>query len=675
MKSIFRPAAFWESALMTLPDNAFFVLMRSVLGAIKTPFNKQNLLEDLSAFLSRPDIQKTMAAYIDDDDRRIIAAAALLGEPCEDELERFFSGEYSYVQLHALLLNLEERHVIYRFWDEKKSRLALNPRLENILAPIAENRSLLFHSFPAGGEKPAPAMTGSLFAALFAFFLRGGLSYRGNSLRKKVVDEGKRILGGIDLEAASGALLALGLFRKEGESLYPLVSRLQSFGRLPERNCFEYFASALACARPGDNYLSRGTVRLAARIFHRFTGMLEADTLYPGATLIKLLELTRREELSSDLGGYSSVLPPPRALLDAACASGLLAGKDPYCFSLPAGRATAQVIAVDSGFSCILYPEIAFKDALDLALFCEPAETGAALHGAGDSPQPVVRFTMTRDSVVRGMDRGCTARGIFDLVDRLSGGKAGEALKWNLDDWEKRYREISLCEGVVLTLSGDRAYLAESALAGMIARRLGEGVYLLKVDLEKAASALAGAGVDVISRPRAREHDGEYAFVPLESSLPVYAAAGASPVEETAGEKNGGEAEEALRKFRAVLAGMKLGRQEREELEARIDRRIVVSESQLHDTNIRYEKLEARSLDYVGKSSIARQALAAGSLIEATWNVSGREQKCLGVPESLDKKGGELILVLKPREGGDAVSIPLGKIGLLRRIKQSIFGE
>jgi hypothetical protein len=189
VKSFFRPASFWESALMTLPDNAFFVLMRSVLGAIKTPFNKQNLLEDLSVFLSRSDIQKTMAAYIDDHDSRIIAAVALLGEPCEDELERFFSGEYSYVQLHALLLNLEERHILYRFWDEKKSRLALNPKLESILGPIAKNRSLLFHSFPAGEEKTAPLMTASLFAALFAFFLRGGVCYRGNSLRKKVVDE------------------------------------------------------------------------------------------------------------------------------------------------------------------------------------------------------------------------------------------------------------------------------------------------------------------------------------------------------------------------------------------------------------------------------------------------------------------------------------------------------
>ncbi|MDR2767838.1 MAG: hypothetical protein LBB82_05875, partial [Treponema sp.] len=484
------------------------------------------------------------------------------------------------------------------------------------------------------------------------------------------------ILGGLDLEAASGALLALGLFGKEEESLYPLVSRLQSFGELPERNCFEYFASGLACAagRVDDKYLGRSTVKLTARIFHSFINTLEADMLYPGETLIKLLELTRREEGSSDFAGYLSVLPSPRVLLDAACAAGLLAGKDPYCLPLPAVRAKTQVIAVDSGFSCILYPEIAFRDALELAFFCDPAETNA--HGAppvNGSLQPVVRFNITRDSVVRGMDWGCTAKSIFDLVDRLSEGKAGEALKWNLEDWEKRYQEISLCEGAVLTLSGDRAYLAESALAGMIARRLGEGVYLLKVDLEKAAAALASAGVDVVSRPRAREHDGEYGFAPLESGLPAYAAA--SRGVKSAAEKTGGEAEEALRKFRDMLAGMKLGKQEREELEARIDRRIVVSESQLQDTSIRYEKLEARSLDYVGKSSIARQALATGSLIEATWNASGREQKCLGVLESLDKKGGELVLVLKPRAGGDAVSIPLGKIGLLRRIKQSIFGE
>ena len=62
----FRPVDDWKSALMTLPDNSFFELLRSVFGNIKTPFNKQRLMEDLFNLLSRDEIRKTIAAYIDE---------------------------------------------------------------------------------------------------------------------------------------------------------------------------------------------------------------------------------------------------------------------------------------------------------------------------------------------------------------------------------------------------------------------------------------------------------------------------------------------------------------------------------------------------------------------------------------------------------------------------------
>jgi hypothetical protein len=58
-----------------------------------------------------------------------------------------------------------------------------------------------------------------------------------------------------------------------------------------------------------------------------------------------------------------------------------------------------------------------------------------------------------------------------------------------------------------------------------------------------------------------------------------------------------------------------------------------------------------------------------------------RENRILGTPQALEKSGGETILVLRPleRNGGEKpepeLRIPLGKIGLLRWIKQSIFTQ
>ncbi|MDR1143945.1 MAG: helicase-associated domain-containing protein [Spirochaetaceae bacterium] len=723
----FRSVSFWQSALVTLPDNTFFELMRSILGSIKTPFNKQNLLEDLSAFAARPEIQEAIAAYIDDHDRRIIAAIALLEEPLPGELERFFSGEYSYAELHSLLLNLEERLIIYRFRDEDKLRIALNPRLEKILAPAAKDTSVLFPALaePGSPETPeanaapkaneadapgaegagpgAPPLNSRTLAALFACLLSGqavlkteGSLNEGLSLSKKTEDAGRRLFPGLDMEALTGGLVSLGLLVPQGEFLLPETARLEAFKELPARECFEYLAGGIALyLHRSPVYLNRSLLKSTVRLIHGLVSSSEKAGILPETTLIKLAELYRREEEAAfGFMGPAANFPPAPVLLRSLVLAGLFAetpvrGKKAYRpISPPDGRpqgeysqgeysqyspvqgapGTHPPVAMDSDFSCILYPGIRFSDALDLAAFASVEETGTT-----------VRFTLSRDSVIRGFNRGYDAAFMGDLLERLSGGRAGDALKWNLNDWEKRYREVSLHQGVVLSLGGEHRYLAETGpLAALIKQTLAPGVYLLSGSAGEAEEALHNAGVDIVARPEYGNPSGEpaAAFPSPGPALPGIAV----PVSPERAEHPADRAAAFKERFRAALADLALTRQEREELENRIERRLIVSETQLKDVSLRYEKLEARSLDYVGKTGIARQAMASGSLLEITWNTPGTapgpgEQKILGTPENFEKKGGEMILTVRPRDGKDPVKIPLGKISLLRRIKQSIFGE
>jgi hypothetical protein len=147
-------------------------------------------------------------------------------------------------------------------------------------------------------------------------------------------------------------------------------------------------------------------------------------------------------------------------------------------------------------------------------------------------------------------------------------------------------------------------------------------------------------------------------------------------------------------RFRRQLKDLHLSKAERDELSARIERRLVLSDAQLEGASIRHEKLEARGLDYVGKSVIAKQAIASGSLLEVSWpRAGGGINQTRGIPSGLEKKEGESVLVLKPvfkdddNQGKELaglpaaefsageIRLPLGRISLLRRIKQSIFGE
>ena len=354
----------------------------------------------------------------------------------------------------------------------------------------------------------------------------------------------------------------------------------------------------------------------------------------------------------------------------------------------------APALAMDTAFSCIIYPGISFADALALGAFAIVRETGAT-----------VRFELTRESVVRGFDRGFTAAALGDLLKRLSGNRVPELLIWTLKDWAQRYEEVSLYEGIVLSLSADRRYLAEAEpIASLITRTIAPGVYLLaSPETREAAEALQKAGVDLFAQHRRQfrrggsdPFNGE-AAADRRSSYPSPAFfsrhyhfavppalqfAPQSAVHSTSTEAV--EKRESLKEqFRSVLDRMKLPKLERDELAARIERRLVLSETQLSGASLRYEKLEARGLDYVGKASIAKQAIASKSLVEVKWPHAGAMQQCIGIPLALEKTEGESVLVINPAEAAEQdntsprepLRLPLGKISLLRRIKKSIFGE
>ena len=72
-------------------------------------------------------------------------------------------------------------------------------------------------------------------------------------------------------------------------------------------------------------------------------------------------------------------------------------------------------------------------------------------------------------------------------------------------------------------------------------------------------------------------------------------------------------------------------------------------------------------MDYTGKQIIAKQAVAAASPVEIIRQHRGKEKQIFGIPNSLEKKGDALFLLIAGKR------IPLAKIILIRKIKKSIF--
>ena len=709
--SIFRSVDFWKSAVMLMPDNSFFELLRSVFGKIKTPFKKQQLINDLETFLLREDIQQTIIAYIDENDAKVIAAVALFGEPAPGTLESFFTGELNYAQLQDIIVNLEERFILYRFNEDKTDRIALNPVLEQALLPFAKNVSPLFPAITpddtlTGTEAPAAVLDDRILAGLLSFVSAIELFFRGeNVIRKKVIEAGKTCFPGMDLPLVLGSLQALGLFYADGDRLVPDRKRFDDLGLLSPRERSEYCAAALLVYTEVKSTpsilppLFRSRIREVTNFIHSFLNTFKEGLLYPEKSLIRMLEIFKTKtsitisgnvllEVLEKTGLVTMVSPESDRFRQLGSIAKSVTAKHEGSdlvqntssdVSSDIRQDVRPVIAIDSGFSFIVYPEISYADAISLASIMNIREAGAT-----------VRFELVKDSVIRSFDRNVSADEITDLLNRLSGSRIDDNLIWTLKDWEKRHGEVSLKKGIVLTIAEEQRYLINTkGISNLIMETLAPGLYLLSENaMDDAANALHSAGIDIIARP-VKTVSGTLTsnqFLPpssydfsdkINTTQIVPQQAGSE-----AGNNSAFSAAALIENFHAVLETMPLDKAARTELAARVDRRLILCETQLKEAVIRYEKLEARLLDYAGKQNIAKQALSQQSPLEIVLLGGEKtEKRIFGIPKALEKEGAELVLVIMPGTSGDSLKegnedslrIPLAKISLLRRIKKSIF--
>ncbi|MDR0472751.1 MAG: helicase-associated domain-containing protein [Treponema sp.] len=712
--SCFKTIDEWRAALTRLPDQNFFELLRSVFGNIKTPFNKQKLMDNVVSFLSKEDIRSNIAAYIDEKDHLIIAAVVLLGFPAPVDMEKFFAGDLSFGELHALLRNMEERFILYRFDDSESRRLALNPVLESILAPYISNTALLFPSVPSEGSTSQAVFSSQVFTAdsriltaLFSFIKGEEFFFKTEGgLRKKVQDEGKTMFPDLDIEFVSGILEKLGLFHTKGDTFIPDEQRIDGFSSLSPLERQEYWAAALylkldenrgAKIQAWEN-TGYSLLREKVSVIHSFMCLLNPKRRYPMTTLRRFAYLLVREDVGNDQWGRSLFGDSAKFNIEIffealekcglLCADGDFHKTDALTSSGEKNEKGNAVIAMDSAFGFALYPDITLADAVTLASFCSV--------NSGKS------FELSRASAIRGFDKGLSSGEIIAFLKRLSGGKIDSNLEWTLKDWESRYTSVSLYSGEILILAKDRRYLADAPpLSYLIKKELVPGVYLLNTESRnEITKALLKAGVDIFSQPEGGAEDNygsNYSggtFTALKKNLSSLSSFIGTPVKTSPAKqktetkvsetkvskgkdsKGSVNAQAALKKrFSEHLKKTNHTEAEREELNARIERRLVLTETQLEVDSFKYEKLEARGLDFAGKNVLARQAVSTGSLIEVSWqDAEGNVLTVLGIPSALEKKENENILVIKSdKAGGGDIRLPIRKISRLRRIKQSIF--
>lgn len=685
----------WRESFATLPDNHFFELIRMYLGEVKTPYNKQNLIEELSAFLRKKENKQNIITFLNKSDLEIISAVKYISNATLEKLSVFFEGTYSYADLYENILNLEERLVLYRHADSDRINilLSVNPLLEDVLEPVTGLHILLPQNVYAQKFEAIPFGINPQFISSFISFLNSHKDmYKADgSFKKRTYTELKSIYGSNSenssitktLELLSAALWNLNIIQEDTETSCRIDSvRLENFTELPDFMQYIYLCAA-SCGHFG-----RSTLRQFAQFLLNILSCLPDDGLTK-KSLLRLAFFIKSENAYSEYSRRSSFQSLSSLhetslndsgimeyLIDSAITCGLLYAcgvneNEEIIYSVsPLFKTELQesienpkVLSIDAGFSITIMPGLSLSQMIKLISFmdCIRYDTAAV-------------FEITKASCMRAFDTGYTPEKIFTLLKQFSAYELNQNLCISVEEWYSSYSSASLYKGYVLKVNNSNCILTEKnpVLAPYIKLKLADGIYLLDIyNDEDAKEILHKSGLDFIGNIKTPENKAEVLKLPvLESDVSQDIQSLCQGNTDSAAQEDEESAQKLISALKEELDKLEMPEEQREGLADRIDRRIVVNADQLRPTSVRFEKLEATGMDFSGKLHVIDSAIDSDSMIEFNTNIN--HQTIVGKPIAILNKKTNAVLRFVTEPEHEELEIPVSQIQYIKKMRGSV---
>jgi hypothetical protein len=709
-RSVPKPTATdWSNALLTSGTEALLGAVRNYIGPIKTPYDKRDLVGSLEAFLRRTDTRDSLFTLLDPLDIRIIGSSLLLGSVPEQSLKDLFVGELPLFELGVRISNLLDRLLLFRYQSGGRRLVAVNPLLEGELQARVFDPEFFFGtgyersvpnanasvfgsdspegSVPVGqGSVPLVAAADSWAAvALFSFLFHAPLSTRkGGGLTKRATERAAAFLP--ELASAPGDRLGA-LARSLSASGALLLGEDEE--RSPDRAAFarllaewgEDLPYFLAASIAGEGSVeprieAGGTVTSLALILASALESLPEGIALTRSALSRWLRIVAKRAHFSAVPSASD----PAVAIPALEALGLLTPRDRFLFPVLPRRADPDLgprpgtLVVEGSHALHLMPEASLEDRLFVGCVARPVSIGI-----------VWTFEVERDTARRAFAAGLESSVIMSRFEAMSGAALPQSFAFSLSAWEEEYRSLRLYRGFILAADERQRLVIERSvsLGKVVAERLAPGVYFLSVATpDEAIAALAAAGLEAPPLNQVTAHRPGHAVdaVP-EAEPPVRRLI--DSLREFAGPAvfarrlPGPDPEARLAAMRAALTASPRPEEERREIADRIERRLVLTERQIAQSDPRSERLEAGGLDYLGKVRVVERALRSpGDRLEVLYRLPGEEPvRAILRPVRLDKNEKGLVLEAEDLGTGGPARVPLGAVSTVRRVRASLFGE
>lgn len=699
----------WRESFLFLEENHFFEIMKMYLGEIKTPYNKQKLIANLEGFLHKKENLVAIKSFLSDDELEIISAVVFIPDVTEEKLSSFFKNTFTYSFLYEKLLNLEERLILFKTKNENSSQgdsfvIKFNPLLEDMFFDLININRLLPQIEFTKTEKPAARITPELISCFISYILENPNIAKQDGTLKKYSLQNIPVLFGDEkekIEILYKAFLNLGILKETGHGAEVDWSKFSDFLNLSFAEQTVYITIS-SCS-----HLSRESLRLHSQIFvdtvkNLSDRVFTLDLFLRTGFLVSAASFDSSSESSFKTSRFAKIIQEGRLRLsehnsdavkvstsgalermfEAAVSLGIIyisgttkdGSKDSgvvYSVSdfLAAPEQCSEnlsgMLRIDSSLAVSLMPGFALRDIVPLSKFMSLKKY-----------DKVSEFLISRQSIMRGFDIGLSAKEILQILTERTLYEIPETLKVQIEEWNSSYSSASFYKGFVLKVDGKAALAAQhnSVLSPHIHTVIAPGIFLLDVnDDAEAVSLIKKSGLDFIGKIKSvKEENRTAGFFNLKlNGKKNFGCSGFETPSEIIPKKDSAEIEKEL--F-LKLEQMELDESQKENLELRIEHKVIVNPAQLNSSILRLEKSNANAMDYAGKIYVFEQALANEEKIELRFAKDGKKElSVFGKPVGIRKQSDDVFVQLLLVPENVVKEFSLGKAQFIKRIKKTIY--
>lgn len=689
----------WMDAISALPDDRLFELFRLYLGEIRTPYNKQKLVEQLAGFVRNENNLTVMMSLLDSFDIKILTAVQYIQKATKKLLLDFFASEYTIGEIYSELANLSTRLLIYTEKDTytEKEYLRINPLVWDKLEPYIRISNILTETTVVSySMEDAFNITPSFLASFISFLNVNGCSCKNDgTIKKNDANKLEMIFPGRFkcIQLLLTAFINLGLVIENDKKYELEKKKLSFFVELDEKQQYALLCAA-SCSRfsleglkketqllldclasiPDGGYTRSTIIRLA---FLVGTKTSDGTASVQKSRFSKILESAKMEKNILDGEQAGNLID---RMINSAIEFGLLqkkgysenreeifvlgsAMKEGSCFVNNAkedSKEEPKVLNIEATFTVTIMPGLSLKKMLPLSEFL--AVKNCAV---------VTEYEITRQSISSAFDNGWTPEKIFSELTKYTYYNLPQNLQMTIIDWYTTYTSAMLYHGYILKVSENNITFVENNpnLQKYIKEKLTDGIYLLNVPIDADISPfISESGLEFMGRINNPKNTTERISFPIFKNGRKLSF----EKEEKKAINNFSVAGDFLGELKAELDKLEISKNQKETLKNKIHQRVILSKQQLKIAAVKNEILEADGMDYLGKVHLIEAAIKEEDMMEITmpqYNKPETYYTIVGKPLGIIKQYADSLLNFEVLPENNIENIVVSRITHLKRLR------